>query len=263
MNRNLVLESSVRSSNKEYMTHRYNISPSAGGILSNGCGYLEAGKQYTITICITPGGGVDELWAFLSGGYAKQSGFILQGTQKQILTKSFIANYYAGKTPQDGWGHAQLELYCPPNDLNVKTSDTIIHWIKIEEGSEFTGYCPAPEDVPSYHLYEDMFERGSFFNNSDGSYERIKTGATNVIRSIEPIPISGEKMAIHVSNVGQYFVLFLSGQTNLKLYEGWNTEDKWIDIPPEADHFALALRHYPNADAFPADVAQICGGGSM
>lgn len=268
MNRNLVLNSSGRSSNKKYLTHEYYISPSEGQILSNGYGYLETGKLYTMTICVTPSVGATKMQPFVSRGYHSLTTFTFENTQKQILTKSFHAHYYKGRTPQDGWGNARIEMYCFPNDASVKTTDTIIHWVKIEEGSEFTGYCPAPEDIPSYHLYEDMFEQGSFYSNNNGNYEAIKTtsGFDYQIRTKNLIPINAEKIAIHISSGYRFFLSFFKGQENLKQWLAWKNEDKWWDVPAEADHFGLVLKRDPEDTSVPmqpSEIAQICGGGSV
>lgn len=266
MNRNLLLDSSVRSCNKGYMTHRYRISPSSGGILPDGNGYLVQGKKYTITLCITPSVGTTQIRAFVSGGYAPLGlPIAFSGSQKQVISMTFITNYYTGKTPQDDPSYAKLEIYVYPNDDSLKSTDTIIHWAKIEEGDMFTGYCPAPEDVPSYYLYEDMFEQGSFYSINNGTYESIKTqsGFTHQLRTKELIPCTGEKLAIHVSSGYEYYLCFFSGQNNLKIYQNWTGHDKWTDIPKDADHFALLFKRYPESTSAltPSEIAQICGGG--
>lgn len=269
MNRNLLLDSSVRSCNKGYMTHRYRISPSSGGILPDGNGYLVQGKKYTITLCITPSVGTTKIRAFVSGGYASLGlPIAFSGSQKQVISMTFITNYYTGKTPQDDPSYAKLEIYVYPNDDSLKSTDTIIHWAKIEEGDMFTGYCPAPEDVPSYYLYEDMFEQGSFYSINNGTYESIKTqsGFNYQIRTKELIPCVGEKIAIHISKGYEYFLNFFSNQTNLKKNTGWKSEDKWWDIPEGADHFALVLKRNPedtSVPMLPSEIAQICGGGRL
>lgn len=268
MNRNFLLESSVRSSNKGYLTRLWRISPSEGGVLPDGSGFLAPNKTYTMTICITPGGGVTRISPFLSKGMRPLGTFDFFGIEKQIISKTFTATYHPGYTPQDEVANAYMELFAYPNDDDAKTSDTIVHWAKLEEGTEVTGYCPAIEDVPSYHLYEDMFERGMIhIESAQGlTYPEIKVAETvpDRIRSKELISVNADAVAVHVAD-GVAFCLtefkdgkYLGINEN---YHSWQTKDDWIPLYPETNQIALAFRRVNNQHILPSEIAQICGGG--
>ncbi len=137
--------------------------------------------------------------------------------------------------------------------------------LKLEIGDRATLYTPNPLDFPSIPLCEDMFEQGSFYSNNNGNYEAIKvtSGFDYQIRTKNLIPINAEKIAIHISSGYRFFLGFFKGQENLKQWIAWKNEDKWWDVPAEADHFALLFKRYPeNTSALqPSEIAQICGGG--
>lgn len=148
--RNLAIGGSKYIESGDYLAASYYISPTEGGALSNGYGYLVAGETYTITICVTPSKGVTSFVPFLSSGMADQCELFVSGNEIQTISATFKARYSDGRTPTDAAGYAQCQLYRRPKTLpdpNVAAAQ--IHWIKIEKGSEFTGWSPAPEDVVS------------------------------------------------------------------------------------------------------------------
>lgn len=132
--RNLLLKSALSVTNNDYRCVSY--TPSV---------YLEAGKVYTITLCVTPASGVSYFCPYLSDGNAIQCFLYVSGTSKQIITETFTASYYSGMTPSDNASYGNVNLYRFPSDGTV-TNNTTIHWCKIEEGYVPTGWTAAPED---------------------------------------------------------------------------------------------------------------------
>lgn len=133
--RNYLLKSNVEASSDAYKVNTYDVSEP-----------LIAGQVYTISLCVTPAEGVTHYCPYLSSGYKSQCTLPVNGTEKQIITSTFIASYYAGRTPDDNPAHAQVALYRLPNDGSV-TGASAIHWIKVEKGNKATDYSVAPEDT--------------------------------------------------------------------------------------------------------------------
>ncbi len=134
--RNLALNSKREVSNNEYLTISY--FPSTP---------LVEGEQYTMTLCLTPASGAHYV-PYMSGGYQAFTEFRPTGTDKQILSVTFTAKYYPGRTPEDNIAHSHIGIYRMPNNGTV-TDNTTIHWAKIEKGTVATDWTPAPEDVDS------------------------------------------------------------------------------------------------------------------
>lgn len=132
--RNLLLKSGVEHSNNTYDVAHY--TPSSP---------LTAGETYTISVCVTPGMGLSYISPYLSIGYAQQCVLPISGTGKQIISRTFKAYYHADRPPTVD---ARMTLYRFPNDGTV-TSNTTIHWIKVEKGTKPTDWTPAPEDIDS------------------------------------------------------------------------------------------------------------------
>lgn len=133
--RNLLLNSEEEVKNNDYMIKEYTpITP------------LVQGEEYTLTICVTPAKGLDHILPILSSGHQAQSSLYFNGTSKQIVTRTFTASYYEGRSPEDAIFYANLEFYRFPNNGTV-TGDTTIHWVKVEKGNKATLYTPAPEDI--------------------------------------------------------------------------------------------------------------------
>ena len=107
---------------------------------------LEEGKTYTCTVCITPGNGLEYIMLYLSRGYMPICSLYIHGTEKQIISKQFVAKYTKNRTPQDNIDFAIADFYRYPNDGSI-TSNSTVHWVKIEEGNIATDWTPAPEDV--------------------------------------------------------------------------------------------------------------------
>ena len=146
--RNLAVGGSKYVESGDNLAATYYVSPTEGGALSNGYGYLVAGETYTITICVTPAEGTTHFCLFMSSGMANQCDIYVSGHEIQTVSATFKATYSDGRTPVDAAYYAQCQLYRHPNPLpDPGVNDLQIHWIKIEKGSEFTGWSPAPEDV--------------------------------------------------------------------------------------------------------------------
>ena len=106
---------------------------------------LVAGETYTISLCVTPGAGVDSYAVLLSGGSMRNADLYPHGASRQVIRAVFSAKYAAGMTPTDWAGYAQILLYRLPNDGTVAGNSTI-HWCKVEIGDTPTDWSPAPED---------------------------------------------------------------------------------------------------------------------
>ncbi len=136
--RNLLLNSGVEWNNNDYLIAWYKPSE-----------LLTKGETYTVTLCVTPAKGVTHYALYLSRGYALQCKLAVSGTNKQIISATFKANYHSDRiptSPDDTW--ARIDLYRFPHDGTV-TSNSVIHWIKIEKGNKATGWTEAPEDIQS------------------------------------------------------------------------------------------------------------------
>lgn len=131
--RNLILKSDTEYSNTYYPTAVYDVSS-----------YLIAGDTYTVSLCVTPAEGVEDFRLFLGSGMGHNCTLPSTGTEKQILTKTFVARYADGQTPDVDTKYSQVRIYRLPTDI---TENTTIHWIKVEKGNKATDWTPAPEDI--------------------------------------------------------------------------------------------------------------------
>jgi hypothetical protein len=133
--RNLLLQSGVEVSNANYLVATY--VPSSP---------LVAGKEYTVSIDITPSPTATHYGVYVSRAYSEMAILIPSGTERQILKKTFTAKYSAGRTPADNVRNGDVAIYRLPS---TDTGTTTIHSIKIESGNRATDWTPAPEDVQS------------------------------------------------------------------------------------------------------------------
>lgn len=148
--RNLLLDSGVEISNNDHLVNEY--IPSSP---------LVAGETYVVTVCVTPAENVTDISVFDSQGDFRLAGLKVNGTDKQIVSKKFIAGYADGKTPDDSIDYANILFYRSNEethflspmfpagfaDMEEITSDTTIHWVKLEKGNKATDWTPAPEDI--------------------------------------------------------------------------------------------------------------------
>ena len=135
--RNYILQSGVEAESNGYLIWTYEVSTP-----------LEAGTEYTVSMCVSPASDVSSYTVWLSGGYAKQCQMALSGEERQIVSHSFIASYYEGRTPEDDPYFACVRVYRLPEPASGATvGSSKIHWIKVEKGNRATDYTAAPEDA--------------------------------------------------------------------------------------------------------------------
>ena len=132
--RNLLLKSGVEVTNNNYRFSEHTLSSP-----------LIEGEFYTVSICITPAEKIQYYSLYFSFGNALNVTLHPKGTEKQVLTGTFLMRYASGKTPSDNVDYARAQLYRLPNDGSV-TGPSTLHWIKIERGNKATDWTPAPED---------------------------------------------------------------------------------------------------------------------
>ena len=136
--RNLLLNSGVEVTNNNYATNTYIPSE-----------LFVKGETYTVTLCVTPAENVQSFRPYLSSGMAPQCILSVNGTSKQIISATFKANYYSSNIPTKPTdGHALMCFYRFPNNGTV-TSNSTIHWVKVEKGNKATDFTLAPEDIDS------------------------------------------------------------------------------------------------------------------
>ncbi len=135
--RNYVLQSEVEAESNAYLVWGYDVSTP-----------LEEGQEYTISMCVTPAEDVIAIGVWLSNGYQLQCQMRVTGEARQIVSETFIAHYYEGKTPDDNPNNAKIHVYRLPRPAAGATIGvTKIHWIKVEKGNVATDYTAAPEDA--------------------------------------------------------------------------------------------------------------------
>ena len=134
--RNYILQSSAQAESDGYLLWTYEVSTP-----------LEAGEEYTVSMCVSPASDVTAYCVWLSTGYAKQCELPVSGAERQIVSQTFTAFYYANKTPEDDVYHACVRVYRLPQPASGATVGVSkIHWIKVEKGNRATDYTAAPED---------------------------------------------------------------------------------------------------------------------
>lgn len=131
--RNLLKDSGRTVSNANYAVVNYIPSEP-----------LVAGETYTVSLCVTPGSDTSYFAPYVSSGYTNLGALTPSGTGRQVLSRTFTASYYSGRTPADGAAYAGVCVYAFPNGHTQKNT---IHWIKIERGNTATDWTPAPEDA--------------------------------------------------------------------------------------------------------------------
>ena len=130
----------IKKSNVEYKSSEYKI------VTYKPTSYLVAGETYTMSLCVTPAENVTKLIPYVSGAYKPLVTLVPNGTTKQIISGTFTASYYDGRTPEDNPSYGNIDIFRLPNNGTV-TGETTIYWIKVEKGNKPTDWTPAPEDV--------------------------------------------------------------------------------------------------------------------
>lgn len=133
--RNLIKQSNIERASSAYKITTY--KPTS---------YLVAGETYTLSLCVTPAENVTKLIPYVSGAYTPLVTLVPNGTTKQIISGTFTASYYDGRTPEDNAAYGNIDIFRLPNNDTV-TGETTIHWIKVEKGNKPTDWTPAPEDI--------------------------------------------------------------------------------------------------------------------
>ena len=135
--RNLLLKSNTPATNNDYCIVTYKCSE-----------LMTVGQTYTITVCVTPASKVTHFDARVSSGTTRVARLLVSGTSKQIVSETFVFNGYSpNNTPPDkNHTDADVKFFRFPNDNTVTTNSTI-HWVKLEKGDKATDWSPAPEDV--------------------------------------------------------------------------------------------------------------------
>ena len=135
-----------------------------------------------------PAENVTDISVFDSQGDFRLAGLKVNGTDKQIVSKKFIAGYADGKTPDDSIDYANVLFYRSNEethflspmfpagfaDMEEITSDTTIHWVKLEKGNKATDWTPAPEDAPT-SLYEREPDAQGKLDSHDESISILET----------------------------------------------------------------------------------------
>lgn len=210
--RNLFKGTGTETTNNDYMTKQCVIAGTP----------LTAGKTYTVSLCVTPAKNVKYYGLYFSGGYTCPAQLTVSGTSKQVIKKTFTMSYYSGREPSVSAANANAQFYRFPNDGTV-TTNTTVHWVKIEEGSKATNWTPAPEDYSG--LYDGIEYDTSGFGNNLTFQGTIKS---------EP-------------NSPRYDTAYNFNQTgylkkdDLKLYLNQFTVSFWIKAPASitAQHFTF------------------------
>ena len=137
--RNYIIHSSVEAESDGYLLWTYEVSTP-----------LEAAEEYTVSMCVSPAADVTAYGVWLSGGYAKQCELALSGSERQVVSQTFVANYSVNKTPDDDALNACVSIYRLPRPASGTTVGVSrIHWIKVEKGNKISDYTAAPEDGES------------------------------------------------------------------------------------------------------------------
>lgn len=147
--RNLVLNSGVEITNKEYYLRGYDISAAEGTVLSNGNGHLIEGKEYTVIVSLTTESTMEGIYLYSSEGYIALTYMPVQKNKKQVVSKKFKMAYYNGRRPSDNAIYGRVTLYRHPNPNTLANPGNItLHWVKIVDasGAVVKDWSPAPED---------------------------------------------------------------------------------------------------------------------
>ena len=209
--RNLILRSNKESSNNEYLLAQY--TPASGPLIEN--------KQYTISICVTPAVQNEVFKLFFSQGYAGSNACLYaKGTQKQVLSTSYIQKYANERGPSDSILNTYALIFRYPNDGSI-TSNTTIHWIKIEEGNVATDWTPAPEDVD-----ESISDVNNKANNAQSTADdaslaakSAKTVSDEALNKANDSMSRAETNSSQISATNDTLYQFIKGATDSSLVQ--------------------------------------------
>lgn len=132
--RNYILGSGTETASSAALIARYALSEP-----------MVAGKEYTVSLMLTPMEDYAGLTIRTSEGDQTLATIDLSGATRQTVQATFIAQYAEGKCPDDAPDNADVLIYRKP--ASAGTASTIIHQIKLEKGNRATDYTAAPEDA--------------------------------------------------------------------------------------------------------------------
>ena len=132
--RNYILGSGTETASSAALIARYALSEP-----------MVAGKEYTVSLMLTPMEDYAGLTIRTSEGDQTLATIDLSGATRQTVQATFIAQYADGKCPDDAPDNADVLIYRKP--ASAGTASTIIHQIKLEKGNRATDYTAAPEDA--------------------------------------------------------------------------------------------------------------------
>lgn len=149
-------DSNQSITNANWPTYRYIPQP-----------YLVQGEQYTFTMCVTPGEGVTEFNPHLSLGYCGIGSMPVKGAGKQIISRTFNANYIYNGNSMDPSVNADYGKFCVYRYPDKLSSNTTIHWAVLTKGA-----TPADAWIPSYGDTQSNIE----YDCSGHGYDATKSG---------------------------------------------------------------------------------------
>lgn len=109
---------------------------------------LSEGVEYEVSVCVTPGKGVEKLCHYLSDGYILMAETPMVGNEKQTVTAKFVAKYYDGKKPENDLKYAKYCIFKNSNNVAI-TEPTTIHWVKIKRAVS-NSYLKKDEQVANF-----------------------------------------------------------------------------------------------------------------
>lgn len=176
--RNLLLNSYKEVTNNDYVIYSYTPTE-----------LFEINEEYTISVCITPAEKVTHIDPYVSGGGMQLVALKTNGTKKQVITGTFtFTGYHKDRVPTSTTHqYARVAVYRFPNNGTV-TSNTTIHWIKIEKGNKATDWTPAPEDTQGQ--LDAHTAQITTTNNKVASIETNLSSITSRVSSVEQTQVS-------------------------------------------------------------------------
>ena len=262
-------------SSRQYTSDGYHITTPTTGNGNNGIAFmisdftaLGINPGDTITLSMLIKGSSDNNLPFID--------IIFQNESTTWYGNGILKATSASFTPTNDYKKVQVSFTLPLTAKYISKrmylgvhgnmqSDLYIKHIKLEFGDTATPWCPSPLDIPSYVLVEDMFEQGSVNESISigSSYEDMKISRTDRIRLKELLPVSAEKIAVHINTGYACFITEFQDEKYLGKYSSWITEDKWYELDSRTTHIALAFYKANGVTITPSEIAQICGGGRL
>ncbi len=137
---------------------------------------MVAGKTYTMTVKAKLGAGTTGLRIYVSQNYSQLGRIDFSGTDIEVASLTFTCSYYSGRTPQDNIANANVALWIYPDDAS-NPNDTVVYWVKLEDGDKSTEWVLAPED----DLLADVSYKGVMINKDDGFVSTATIGGKTAL----------------------------------------------------------------------------------